>query len=389
MSVTTKKLIYILNHYSPDSTQHFYHVINLLEEISLQGVEVNLIIEKAEVAPIIANSNIKIFLLHNKGLKRLPELYRLISKFQRQGFKKVFVRISNFGACVAIVNSFFKKLDVYYWHSGTIFGFDNGQRLSITKLKWYLKTRLPFNFIKAFVTYFVTGPESMRDYYVKVVGVADNKIRILYNDINTSRFKLLPLEEKQKLKSELGLMKHDKIVLFVHKFSPVRKSGFYIKTFIEMFFANQALHEFKFCFIGDGKDLPHIQAQIAELDLTKRIKFLGALPNSVVHKYYQIADIFINPTHAEGFPRVLIEAMACGLPIVTTNAGGIADILGESQKPFMSDINDANGFARNLVSMALISPDTKEIIISENLDRIKKYRTENVAAMYISTLFNE
>lgn len=72
--------------------------------------------------------------------------------------------------------------------------------------------------------------------------------------------------------------------------------------------------------IGGGNE----QKELIKQDrLENKIFVLGEKPNS------EISNIFINPTYTEGFPRVLIEAMASGLPTVTTNAGGTNDIVGE------------------------------------------------------------
>lgn len=385
----SNKLIYILNHYSDDSSQHFFHVLNLLEEIAQNGVDIKLIIEKSVGKPIVNNSNIEVFCLKKTGIYRLFELYGLISKIQKQGYNKLFVRITNWGAIMAILNSFLSNLEVYYWHSGTVFEFDNEQKFSLDKVKWYLKTRLPFNFIKRYVTFFVTGPESMKEYYANVVGVNRDKIKILYNDINTSRFYKVEKEKVDTIKNELGIASDKKVILFVHKFSPVRKSKLYVSNFIKQFYNESLLQNYLFYFIGDGKDKDDIENEVKAMGYHDRVFFLGSLPNAEVHQFYQIADIFINPTHAEGFPRVLIEAMACGLPIVTTNAGGITDILGQKQLGYMSDINDSNGFAINLVKLAKLKSSELNLIRDENLEEIEKYSTQKVALMYIKTIFDE
>jgi glycosyltransferase involved in cell wall biosynthesis len=389
MVLNKKKLIYILNKYSVNSTEHFFHVLNLLEEIANNGVEILLIIEKSDGIPLTKSPNIKVICVKNTGFKRLVELYDLIGKAQKENYNKLFVRISNWAAVVAIIKSFFSKLEVYYWHSGTVFGFDDKEPMSFSKLKWFFKTRLPFNFIKKNVTYFVTGPESMKEYYADVVGVKREKIKILYNDIDVSRFSILDDTAKAIIKKELNINAQRKVVLFVHNFSPVRNTKLYVANFLQKFYAESDLHEYDFYFIGGGKDRKEIEEQAMAMGLKENVFFLGALPNNKVHQYYQIADIFINPTGAEGFPRVLIEAMACGLPIVTTNAGGIRDILENKQLEYMSDVSNSDGFAVNLIKMARLAPDELNSIKKENMERIKTYSTEKVALMYIKTLFND
>lgn len=384
-----KRLIYILNNYSKNSTEHFFHVLYLLEEIASNGVKILLVIEKSDGEPTLRNSNIEVVCLKKVKSARLFELYQVLSRAQKEGYNKIFVRISNWATVVSIIKSFFSKLEVYYWHSGTVFGFDNEQKLNLNKINWFFKTRMPFNFIKKYVTFFVTGPESMRNYYSNVVGVDNKKIKILYNDIDLSRFKILTFEEKREVKRSLSIEEDKRIILFVHNFSPVRKTKMYVENFLKKFFEEKDLQDYRFYFIGGGKDKSEIEQHVIDLKLSKKVYFLGALPNNVVHQYYQIADFFINPTAAEGFPRVLIEGMACGLPIVTTDAGGIKDILGDKQLDFMSDFNNPNLFSNNLIKMAKLSKEEQDILKNENLEVVKKYSTSIVAKMYINTLFDE
>jgi glycosyltransferase involved in cell wall biosynthesis len=74
----------------------------------------------------------------------------------------------------------------------------------------------------------VTGPESMVQYYENIVGVHKEKLVCLYNDIDISRFKIADKNQQKILKNELNVDESKKIILFVHRLSPVRKSLFYM-----------------------------------------------------------------------------------------------------------------------------------------------------------------
>ena len=383
-----KKLIYILNQYSNKEGSHFFHVLKLLEEIAKNGVEITLVIEKAKDIPAFDIPNIKVITQKEKGIKRSIELFNILKDLNKQGYKKTFVRISQNGALPAILVSKIYGGEVYYWQSGMGHILDKQKPFNLEKIKWYLKSKIPFELVKTFVDYFVTGPESMLDYYEKVVGVKKDKLICLYNDIDINRFKLVNESQKQKIKKELDIDKDKKIILFVKRMSKIKGVMFYSPFIIEQ---NQKLLRDKnyICYyLGDGTEKILLERKIKDKNLTDIVKILGNKPNKDIQKFYQIADIFINPTLEEGFPRVLIEAMASGLPIVTTNAGGIRDILGEKQKKFMVDIKDREEFALKL--KALIENEKMQRELSqENIERVKRYSTEKVAKMYIKKIFGE
>ena len=377
------RLVYILNQYSEKEGSHFFHVLNLLEKIASNGVKIILIIEKSKSKPKFTSKNIQVVLQKRKGIFRIFELIKLLLKLNRKGYKKVFIRISQWGAVSAILVSKITNLDTYFWHSGTTHRLDKQRKINIKTIKWFFNSYLPFRFVVNHISFFVTGPETMLDYYNKQVGVKEEKLLCLYNDIDLGRFKVISKEEKCKLKIDTNLDPKNNIILFVHRFSPVRKSLFYMPYIL-----TDALKDKnnKCVVIGGGPELEEFKIKVEEMGLTSQIKTLGEVSNSKIQDYYSISDIFINPTYTEGFPRVLIEAMASGLPIVTTNAGGIKDILGPKQLNYMSDISDRDKF-KELLNSLLYDDESCNNLISENLEHVKKYSTPKVAKMYIENIF--
>ena len=255
MELENKKLIYILNHYSVNSSGHFYHVINLLESIADMGIEIALVIEKCDDIPHVNNPNISVIAQSNNQKWLRPfELSKIIFKLHKQGFSKIYIRISWVATVIAILTSFFTGQKTFYWLSGQG-GFEHYRslRFGITKIKLFFTSRLPFFFIRKYVYRFVTGPESMRDYFIKEGGVNSNKIIILYNDIDIKRFKKLNVEEKKGLKIKLGLSKDKKIIFFAHRFSPVRKTSYYLPFIFTNFF-DKSNDNYIIIIAGEGPD---------------------------------------------------------------------------------------------------------------------------------------
>jgi glycosyltransferase involved in cell wall biosynthesis len=79
--------------------------------------------------------------------------------------------------------------------------------------------------------------------------------------------------------------------------------------------------------IGDGPDRPALEKRADALGLRHRVRFLGSLPREEVARYLAAADVMLLPTRAEGIANVWVEALACGTPVVTCDAGGAREVI--------------------------------------------------------------
>jgi teichuronic acid biosynthesis glycosyltransferase TuaC len=78
---------------------------------------------------------------------------------------------------------------------------------------------------------------------------------------------------------------------------------------------------------GQGPERGNLEAQARQLDVADRVRFLGQQPHEALPRLYGAADILVLGSQNEGWPNVLLEAMACGTPVVATRAGGIAEVV--------------------------------------------------------------
>jgi glycosyltransferase involved in cell wall biosynthesis len=160
--------------------------------------------------------------------------------------------------------------------------------------------------------------------YVLSLGADPNKIKVLHNGVDLDRFQPLP-KIKEGMRKILGISKEAKVVLTVRRL--VYKNG--VDTLINA--ANIAVKKKQnivFIIAGKGPDMISVQRQIEFLGLEKNIKLTGFVADQDLHLYYNTADLFVLPSKSgEGLPLVALEAMACGLPVIATNVGGINEIM--------------------------------------------------------------
>jgi teichuronic acid biosynthesis glycosyltransferase TuaC len=160
--------------------------------------------------------------------------------------------------------------------------------------------------------------------YVLSLGAKPEKVKVLHNGVDLVKFR--PLAGKRdEMRRKLGISKDAVVVLTVRRL--VYKNG--IDTLIET--ANIAVKKnlkIIFLVVGKGPDFNNVQLRIEQLGIEKNFRLTGFVKDEDLPFYYNAADFFVLPSKSgEGLPLVALEAMACGLPVIATNVGGIREIL--------------------------------------------------------------
>lgn len=129
---------------------------------------------------------------------------------------------------------------------------------------------------------------------------------------------------------------------------------------------------------GHGALKNELTDQIESLGLEERVTLLGYRDD--VRDLYKAADIFVLPSQREGFGIAAIEAMASGLPIITSNVNGIKEYSQDGVTGFVNDFKDADGFARSIDELA----DNKELrhkMGKNNIEKAKEYNIDKPVAI--------
>ena len=135
-------------------------------------------------------------------------------------------------------------------------------------------------------------------------------------------------------------------------------------------------------FIGDGPLKTEFQEYVKKLGIEKHVRFLGKFPNgTAVRQELKRCDLFVFPTMAEGLPRCVLEAMAEGMPVLSSPVCGIPEILNEE---CLIPFDDPDGYADKIIEL-MNNPDEMTRLSKENLETALKFK--NSALMKKRTSF--
>ncbi|MBW1696646.1 MAG: glycosyltransferase family 4 protein [Deltaproteobacteria bacterium] len=164
----------------------------------------------------------------------------------------------------------------------------------------------------------------MREKISKIHRYPENRISIIPAGVDLEHFHLTNAS-KESIKKKLGISKQKTLFLTVRNLVP--RMG--LENLIKAFSASRILKESCVLWIGGDGPLRHyLMDMVRSNDLQDNIKFLGFIPDEMLPEIYQAADFFILPTvELEGFGLVILEAMACGTPVIGTPVGAIPEIL--------------------------------------------------------------
>jgi len=128
---------------------------------------------------------------------------------------------------------------------------------------------------------------------------------------------------------------------------------------------DQGIHNFSIDMVGDGADATAIKKRVSDLGLSAYVTLHGTIADrAVLQKFYQNADLFILPTHHEGFPRVLYESMIAGLPILTTFVGTISYLMKDGMNCYEIPKKNPADLALHIIDVIRDYPNKARVAIN-------------------------
>lgn len=191
------------------------------------------------------------------------------------------------------------------------------------------------------------------------VGFDKQKLKVIYNGVD---FRIFHPSDKLAARRELKLNESATILLFVGNFLPIKNPLLLINAHAELC----RLHPERTCnliLVGSGPLEPEMRRQADALGFGAQVFMPGRKSPSEVARYMQAADLFCMSSHNEGLPNVILEAFACGLRVVSTNVGGIGEVVNNPDFGALVHAPNPTAFARTL-SDVLASPAQTDKIIA-------------------------
>ena len=194
--------------------------------------------------------------------------------------------------------------------------------------------------------------------YVLKLGADKSKTSVMYNGVDQNFF--YPMN-KERSKDKLGLPENKLLILTVRRL--VYKNG--LDTLLESAsLLARDCPNLLFIVVGNGPDRKFMTNRIRQLGVNDNVRLAGFVPEELLPLYYNAADYFVIPSSSgEGLPLVLLEAMACGLPVIATTVGGTPEIIKDMVNGVLVPPRNQEALAQTISKLLSLKEESQAIRI--------------------------
>lgn len=219
----------------------------------------------------------------------------------------------------------------------------------------------------------ITVSQNTRSDLLRYFDVDGRKIEVVYNGVDAAFHRQLPEEELERRLAELGVRRP--YLLFVGNPKPHKN----LHNVIQAYAKALTIHDFEgdlVCVGGQPEADLKIRQRAAAAGVADRLRLLGQVPDEVLPAIYQGATLFVYPTLYEGFGLPVVEAMASGVPVITSNTSALREI-GEGYAQLVNPL-DVEALAR-AIAHSMADPDHRRTLADLGRRRAREFSWERAA----------
>jgi len=206
----------------------------------------------------------------------------------------------------------------------------------------------------------------------------DKQIETVYNFIDDRIYRK---NDASHLKEEFEIKENEKVVIHVSNFRTVKRVQDVVKAFAKI----QAALPAKLLLVGDGPEMTLICKLVRKLQIEDRVLFLGKQES--LEELYSISDLMLLLSEKESFGLVALEAMACGVPCIGTNVGGIPEVIQDGQNGYICELGNIDEISSKgitlLTDQKLHKQFSRQAVETVHL----KFKAEQIVEQYENLYF--
>jgi L-malate glycosyltransferase len=206
----------------------------------------------------------------------------------------------------------------------------------------------------------------------------DKQIETVYNFVDERIYHKM---DANHLKKEFEIKDDEKVIIHVSNFRPVKRVQDVVKTFARIAEVMPA----KLLLVGDGPEMTLVCKLVKELGLTEKVHLLGKQES--LEEIYSISDLMLLLSEKESFGLVALEAMACGVPCIGTNVGGMPEVIQHGKTGFICELGDINDFSNKAIEL-LKNQELHQQFSNEAVSIVNsKFRGDKIVQQYEQLYF--
>ena len=196
-------------------------------------------------------------------------------------------------------------------------------------------------------------------------------IDVIYNFVDIQRFKIIDKGHFKKAIAPNG----ERILMHISNFRKVKR----IDDIVTAFHKISSQIPSKLILVGDGPERLTIEKQVTELGLQSQVVFLGK--QDAIEEILAISDLFMLPSETESFGLSALEAMACGVPVISSNAGGLTEVNLHGVTGFTVEVGDTDKLADHAIEL-LNNNEMHASFSAAAFERAEYFNVDKIVCQY-------